>query len=165
MQHDGTYNLLNLRGIYLEELGDLSRAESVYRQAADWPTARFNLALFLHRNKRNAEALAEIDQVLERSTEPAHRVLKGDIVAALGQPEAARLLHQDAISGVVDPAKHSPWSRGWPARSARLLGQDELAARFRALGAAQIEAEEDSVLLGALLPEIGDGSGEMRVAA
>lgn len=166
VQHDGpTYNLLNLRGIYLEELGDLSRAESVYRQAADWPTARFNLALFLHRNKRNAEALAEIDQVLERSTEPAHRVLKGDIVAALGQPEAARLLHQDAISGVVDPAKHSPWSLGWLAHSARLLGQDELAARFRALGAAQIEAEEDSVLQGALLPEIGDGSGEMRVAA
>lgn len=166
VQHDGpTFNLLNLRAIHLEELGDLARAESVYRQAAAWPTAGFNLALFLHRNKRHPEALEAIDLVLERDTQPAHLVLKGDIVAALGQQAASRLLHQDAISRVVDPVKQSVWSLGWLTRCARTLGHDELAARFRALSDAQIEAEADSALQGALLPERNGGADEMRVAA
>lgn len=82
--HDGpTFNLLNLRAIYLEELGDRARAESVYRQASEWPMAGFNLALLLHKSKRRQEALESIDQVLERSPQPAYLVLKGDIVAAL----------------------------------------------------------------------------------
>ena len=165
VQHDGpTFNLLNLRAIYLEELGDLARAESVYRQAAEWPTAGFNLALFLHRSKRHQEALEVIDQVLERSPQPAYLALKGDIVAALGQQSAARLLHQDAISRVVDPTKQSVWSLGWLARCAQSLGNDDLAAKFRAASTAQIEAEEDSVLQGALLPERSDGASEMGAA-
>ncbi|MBK8067100.1 MAG: tetratricopeptide repeat protein [Rhodanobacteraceae bacterium] len=128
VQRDGpTFNLLNLRAIYLEELGDLARAESVYRQAAEWPTAAFNLALFLHRNKRHQEALDVVDQVMERSPQPAYLVLKGDIVAALGQQATARLLHQDAISRVVDPTKQSVWSLGWLARCASSLGHDDLA--------------------------------------
>jgi molecular chaperone DnaK (HSP70) len=166
VQHDGpTFNLLNLRAIYLEELGDRDRAESVYRQAAEWPQAGFNLALFLHRSKRHQEALAVIDQVLDRSPQPAYLVLKGDIVSALGQPAAARLLHQDAVSRVVDPAAHSVWSLGWLARCARTLGRDDLAQKYRDASAEQIAAEEDSVLQGALLPERGDGIGEMRAAA
>lgn len=166
VQHDGpTFNLLNLRAMYLEELGDLARAESVYRQAAEWPTAGFNLALFLYRNKRHPEALEAIDQALERDPQPAYLVLKGDIVASLGQQAASRLLHQDAISRVVDAAKHSVWNLGWLARCARGLGQDELAARFRALSDAQIEAEADSALQGALLPERAHAANEMRAAA
>ena len=166
VQREGpTFNLLNLRAIYLEELGDLVRAEAVYRQAAQWPTAGFNLALFLYRNKRYSEALEAIDQTLQRDPQSAHLVLKGDIVAALGQHAAARLLHQDAISRVVDPARHSVWSLGWMAQCARTLGQHELADRFRALSAAQVEAEEDSALQGALLPERGDGTRDMRAAA
>ena len=53
----------------------------------------------------------------------------------------------------------------------RIVSKDLAAARrfyaatARSLGLAIIEAEEDSVLQGALLPEIGDGSREMRVAA
>lgn len=165
MQWDGlTFNLLYLRAIYLEELGDLARAESVYRQA-EWPTAGFNLALFLHRNKRHQEALEVVDQVKERSPQPAYLVLKGDIVAALGQQATARLLHQDAISRVVDPTKQSVWSLGWLARCASSLGHDDLALKFRAASTAQIEAEEDSALEGALLPERGDGANEMRAAA
>jgi len=166
MQHAGpTCNLLNLRAIYLEEIGDLDRAEADYRLAADWPTAGFNLALFLHRRHRHQEALEAIDQVLEHDQQPANLVLKGDIVAALGRPGAARLLHQDAISRVLDPARQTPWSLGWMSRCARALGQNELAARFRQLIEARTEAEGDEALQGALLPERGDGSGEVRVAA
>jgi molecular chaperone DnaK len=166
VQHDGpTFNLVNLRAIYLEELGDLARAESVYRQAAEWPTAGFNLALFLHRSKRHREALETIDDVIARSPEPAYLVLKGDIVAALGQPAVARLLHQDAVSRVVDPAQQSVWSLGWLARCARSLGNADLAQKFREASEAQIEAEEDSVLQGALLPDRMGGKDEMRAAA
>lgn len=166
VQHDGpTFVLLNLRAIYLEELGDLDRAEAVYRQAAEWPTAGFNLALLLYRRKRHQEALQVIDEVLERSSQPAYLVLKGDIVAALGQQSAARLLHQDAISRVVDPTSQSVWSLGWLSRCARMLGQEDLAARFRAARVAQIEVEEDSALQGALLPEREAGSVEQRAAA
>ncbi len=166
VQHDGpTFNLLNLRGIYLEELGDRERAESVYRQASEWPTAGFNLALLLHRSGRHREALEVIDQALERSPQPAYLVLKGDIVAALGQPSAARLLHQDAVSRVIDPTQQSVWSLGWLTRCARSLGQEDLVQKFRQASDAQIAAEEDSVLQGALLPERGDGAGEMGAAA
>lgn len=166
VQHDGpTFNLLNLRAIYLEELGDRDRAESVYRQASEWPMAGFNLALLLHKSKRHQEALEAIDQALERSSQPAYLVLKGDIVAALGQQSAARLLHQDAVSRVIDPTTQSVWSLGWLTRCARSLGHEELAQKFREASAAQIEAEEDSVLQGALLPERGDGANEMRAAA
>lgn len=166
VQHDGpTFNLLNLRAIYLEELGDRDRAESVYRQASEWPMAGFNLALLLHKSKRHQEALEAIDQALERSSQPAYLVLKGDIVAALGQQSAARLLHQDAVSRVIDPTKQSVWSLGWLTRCARSLGHEELAQKFREASAAQIEAEEDSALQGALLPERGDGTNEMRAAA
>jgi molecular chaperone DnaK len=166
VQHDGpTFNLLNLRAIHLEELGDTARAESVYRQAAEWPTAGFNLALFLHERKRHLEALEVIDDVLSRRSEAAYLVLKGDIVAALGQEAAARLLHQDAVSRVVDPAKQSVWSLGWLARCARSLGHAELAQKFRDASEAKVEAEEDSVLQGALLPERGDGSDDLRTAA
>lgn len=166
VQHDGpTFNLLNLRAIYLEELGDRDRAESVYRQASEWPMAGFNLALLLHKSKRHQEALEAIDQALERSSQPAYLVLKGDIVAALGQQSAARLLHQDAVSRVIDPTKQSVWSLGWLTRCARSLGHEELAQKFRQASTAQIEAEEDSVLQGALLPERGDGTNEMRAAA
>ena len=166
VQHDGpTFNLLNLRAIYLEELGDRDRAESVYRQASEWPMAGFNLALLLHKSKRHQEALEAIDQALERSSQPAYLVLKGDIVAALGQQSAARLLHQDAVSRVIDPTKQSVWSLGWLTRCARSLGHEELAQKFREASAAQIEAEEDSALQGALLPERGDGTSEMRAAA
>lgn len=166
VQREGpTFNLLNLRAIYLEELGDLARAEAVYREAAQWPTAGFNLALFLRRNKRHPEALEAIEQVLERDPQPAYLVLKGDIVASFGQPAASRLLHQDAISRVVDPTKQSLWSLSWLARCARLLGNDELAARFRAASNAQIEAEDDGMLQGALLPERGVEPNDMRAAA
>ena len=122
------------------------------------PTAGFNLALLLHGNKRNQEALAVIDEVLEQSAQPAHLVLKGDIVAALGQESAARLLHHD-------PARQSAWSLGWLARCARTLGQTELASRFRAARDAQIEAEEDSALEGALLPDRGEESIELKGTA
>lgn len=166
VQHDGpTYHLLNLRAIYLEELGDRDRAESVYRQASEWPMAGFNLALLLHKSQRHQEALEVIDQALERSSQLPYLVLKGDIVGALGQPAAARLLHQDAVSRVVDPTRQSVWSLGWLIGCARSLGHEDLAQKFREASAAQIEAEEDSVLQGALLPERGDGTSEIRAAA
>ena len=165
VQHDGpTFNLLNLRAIYLEELGDRDRAESVYRQVSDWPTAGFNLALLLHRSKRHHEALEVIDQALERGSQPAYLVLKGDIVAALGQQSAARLLHQDAVSRVIDPTKQSVWSLGWLTRCAQSLGQEELAQKFREASAAQIADEEDSVLQGAVLPERGRDTNTMTAA-
>lgn len=166
VQHDGpTFNLLNLRAIFLEELGDRDRAESVYRQASEWPMVGFNLALFLHKSKRHQEALEIIDQTLERNNQPAYLVLKGDIVAALGEPTKARLIHQDAISRVADPSKQSVWSLGWLIRCAESLGHKDLAQKFRDASAAQAEAEEDSALQGAVLPERDDGHHETRAAA
>lgn len=155
-----TYYLLNLRAIYLDNLGDYKRAEAVYREAAGWPTARFNLALFLHRHGRHAEALVEIDKSLEDSDAAAYLVLKADIVAALGNASGSRLYYQDAVSRVDNPDKQSPWALGWLARGARLLGQAELAKRFAAARDTQLEAEEDAALHGAMLPDSGaQGSG------
>jgi hypothetical protein len=56
-------------------------------------------------------------------------------------------------------------SLGWLARCANSLGHYDLALKIRAASTVQIEAEEDSALQGALLPERGDGANEMRAAA
>lgn len=90
-----------------------------------------------------------------------------DLRDALAEQEfdgVSLLLHQDAVGRVVDPAQ-SVWSLGWLTRCARSLGHEDLVQKFREASAAQIEAEEDSVLQGALLPERGDGNSEMRAAA
>ncbi len=157
-QDKPTYYLLNLRAMYLDTLGDHARAEAVYRQAADWPTARFNLALFLHRRGRNEEALEQIDRVLAETDAAPYTVLKADIVAALGNADGSRLYYQDAISRVDNPREFSPWSLGWLARGARMLGKHDLAKRLASARETQLEAEEDAALNGAMLPDSGDGS-------
>jgi molecular chaperone DnaK (HSP70) len=150
-----TYYLLNLRAMFLESLGDYKRAEQVYRQASEWSTARFNLALFLHRRGRNQEALEQIDRVLAETDTAAYMVLKADIIAALGNAEGSRLYYQDAVSRIDNPREQSRWALGWLARGARVLGKAELVQRFNAARDSQLEAEEDSMLNGAMLPDAG----------
>lgn len=160
-----TYYLLNLRAIYLDNLGDYDRAETVYREAAAWSMARFNLAHLLNRRKRHQEALEQIDQVIEEDGELAANVLKGDILTALGQVEAARLHYQEAISRAPVQDSNTRWALGWLARAARKLGQGALADRLDAARTRQAEAEEDANLQGALLPDRGPQACQSSRAA
>ena len=79
-------------------------------------------ALVTHHRTGHRDAKAVIDQIIERNPQPAHTVLEGDIVAALGQADAGSL-----------------------ASCARNLGQAELASKFRAA----TETEDDSAPQGA----------------
>jgi hypothetical protein len=166
MQHLGTTrHLLQLRAMYLEALGDFERAEEAYRQVADGWAGGFNLALFLHHRKRHAEALEVIDQVPECNTVPADLVLKGDIVAALGNESASRLLYQDAVSRVTDPGAQSQWALGWLASGARKIGQADLAKRFTAIREERVLADDACEIEGAFLPDSAPESKPARQAA
>ncbi|MBK9494698.1 MAG: tetratricopeptide repeat protein [Xanthomonadales bacterium] len=160
-----TFHLLNLRAICLENLGDDARAEEVYREAAEWSVARFNLALFLHKRKRHEEALAQIERVLESGGDPAAYVLKGDILAAMGQTQASRLHYQEGLSRATEPESQSPWVLGWLARGARQLGQDQFVERLNAARTQQVKAEEDAYLQGAPWPDrLQDADQRSRAA-
>ena len=155
MQHAGnTCFLLNLRAIYLDDLGDADRAEEVYRQAAGWSVARFNLALFLSKRRRLSEALEVIDSLIAEDPSAMNLVLKGDIVAALGNDTAARLHYQDAVSRVADPSALTACSLGWLASGARRIGQADLAERFGAMSRERSNSEQRSANTGALLPDV-----------
>jgi len=82
-------------------LGRNRDAEPLLRRALDlapgFAMARYNLAIVLHRQHRSAEALAEIDRLLDEEPDnPAYRNLSGaihggigDLGAAVGEFEAA----------------------------------------------------------------------------
>lgn len=151
-----TFRLLNRRGLYLEQIGDFERARECLLQAGEWAPASFNLALFLHRRKRDAEALVAVERSLERGSDPAYGVLKADILAALGREPEARLQYQDSVGKVAYPTRLDEWSLGWLARAATKLGRDELATKLRAEIAERAQPDDVIRLSGALLPDIDE---------
>lgn len=124
-------NLLNLRGICREKIGDRDGARASYRLAEDWAGARFNLALMDWRAGNYDEALKEVDSALDDEPKRAYRVLRGDILAKLGRKDEAHLEWQDAISGKPDWSKFSDFDLGWLDRAAQALEEKSVLKRIR----------------------------------
>lgn len=116
--------LLNLRGIYRKNLGDLDGALDAYRQAAvSFPAAHFNLALLHYNAARYSEALREVDAVLEAESSCAYHVLRGDILDKIGRSDEAMHEWQTAIGGDSDLNAMSEFELGWLSSCARMLSQ------------------------------------------
>lgn len=129
-----TLNLLNMGGIYREKVGDTDGAQASYERAASgWTASRFNLAR-LHCNAgRHAEALQAVDAAIaEREDRRAYRCLRGDILAALGRDNEARLVRQDAIGGHLALAELDDFELGWLESTAAKLKQEETRNNIRA---------------------------------
>lgn len=146
-------HLLNRRGNALDALGEVEQAEAVYREAAPHhSSAAFNLALSLGKRGARQEALQAIDEAIVLQDAPAFRVLRGEILQAMGRAHEARLEFQEAASCSPRLDVHSSWSLGWLRAGAKHLGQeDRVGAIDRALRQMRKEPR-DSELSGALLP-------------
>jgi tetratricopeptide (TPR) repeat protein len=132
MQERGqTINLLNLRGIYREKVGDRDGARESYEQAGECAFTQFNLALLLHRNGEDRDALAAVGRAIELESARAYHALRGDILAEMGKPEGARLEWQDAVAGNPDWERCDDCELGWMQRAATGLRDDTLANRIR----------------------------------
>lgn len=132
MQEQGqTQNLLNLRGIYRERIGDRDGAMDSYHQAGDWSTTKFNSGLLHYKNGQLTEALADVDIALQNEANRAYRSLRGDILKKMGKNDEARLEWQDAIAGTPELAELSDFQLGWIESAARELDDNAMLERVR----------------------------------
>jgi hypothetical protein len=124
--------LLNLRGIYRQNIGDKDGAFEAYRKAAEqWSGARFNLALMHYRAGRCIEALKEVDAAIEDEPERAYCVLRGDILNKLGRNPEARKEWQDAIDGNIDYMALDEFDLGWLDTCAQRIEQGAVRDKIR----------------------------------
>jgi len=132
MEKGGTPHLLNLRGLYREQLGDRDGAEQSYRSAGSWEPALFNLALMQTKGEHHSEALESIDKAIDLYPSREASILKGQILEKLDQPRDARLLYADAVSGVIDLKKCEDYQLYWLLKAARAMERNDLAANIEA---------------------------------
>lgn len=133
MQEQGeTRNLLNLRGIWRERVGNKDGARDSYERAGEWSTSQFNLALLHHKAGRQDEALQKVDCAIDLNHERAYHVLRGDILDKMGKREEARAEWQDALDGQFDLKSMSDFALGWLEGAARKLDNAALLKRIQA---------------------------------
>ncbi len=151
MQEQGdTLMLLNLRGIYNKNLGNLEGARDSYQRASEYSGARFNLALLDHNAGEHERALEALDSALRDEPNRAYRVLRGSILDKLGRPEQARAEWQDAIAGHLDWHHFDDFQLSWMSTAAKLLGRDELIVAIDAERKARTAREAEATRQGEL---------------
>lgn len=127
-----TLMLMNLRGIYREQVGNREGARESYEAAAAWPVARFNLALLHYHAARYAEALTAVDSAMEDDPNRISHVLRGDILHKLGEKDRARAEWQDAIAGQIVWEGVNDCELIWLERAARALEHTAIRDRIAA---------------------------------
>ncbi|WP_296677172.1 tetratricopeptide repeat-containing sulfotransferase family protein [Novosphingobium sp.] len=90
-------------------IGRLRDAETLLRRALEiapgFTAARSNLALLLHRQNREAEALNELDLVSrEEPDDPSHATLRAAVAGRIGEFDEALALYEDILSREHSPA-------------------------------------------------------------
>jgi molecular chaperone DnaK (HSP70)/tetratricopeptide (TPR) repeat protein len=123
-------SILNRMGMLCGELGDDARQEKFYREAAavntSWGGPLFNLALAQHRRRQFREALATIDEAIERERDAPYFVLRAMICESLADPtERARSL-EDAVSTFGPMSALDDWSLGWLVTCAKMRDDEKL---------------------------------------
>ena len=90
-------------------LGRNQDAEALLRRALElapgFAAARYNLAIVLHRQRRSAEAIAELDRLIEADPDnPGYRNLMGAVQGGIGAYDAALGEFEDALRHRPDNA-------------------------------------------------------------
>lgn len=145
-----TGNLLNLRGLYRQKLGDIDGAAVSYLEAGEFGPARFNLALMHLRQGQYEQALEAVHEAIAVENDRATQALRGDILHKLGRVEDARLAWQDAVAGKLNLKPGDSWELTWLKSAARSLDDKRLGNRIekalQKLGAPATTAERQGVL-------------------
>jgi tetratricopeptide (TPR) repeat protein len=121
--------ILNLQGVYFEELGDHERAEKAYREASKatvtWGGPLFNLALSYRKRGRHEDALKTINQALEKVGQKGpYLTLKALCLQALKEENQKKAILSDAIASYDPLETLDEWELGWYTMAAELL-EDE----------------------------------------
>ncbi len=133
MQEVGaTPRLLNLRGLYSKQRGDIEAAIASYRDAGDCGMTRFNLALLHYERGEYPEALKEVEESIELDGCRAYRVLQGNILQKHGREDEARQAWQDAVGGRLLLPQLETWDLQWLRTAAQRLANKRLVQRIDA---------------------------------
>ena len=151
MQEKGaTGQLLNLRGLYRQRLGDMDGAGASYLEAGEFGPARFNLALLHYKQGDYEQALDAILQAMEMESDRPCQALRGDVLQKLGRNEEARLAWQDAVAGKLDLKHCDGWELGWLKSAASSLDDKRLLTRvgkaLQTVDARSVASERQGVL-------------------
>jgi len=120
--------ILNNMGIICGELGDASRQEKFYREAAGvsgWVAPLFNLALAQFGRGEYKAAHNTITEVLQRSRDAAYLVLAGQVAAAEGRLGDRDDLFKEARAKFAAPAAMDDFNLSWAAAVGQLMPDPE----------------------------------------
>jgi molecular chaperone DnaK (HSP70) len=122
--------ILNLQGIYYDELGDTARSEKAYREAdlatPRWGGPLFNLALSFRRRGRHNESLEAVNQAINKiGPQGPYLTLKAMCLASLGIESEKEKTIEDALHSFDPPEILDDWELGWYTSAANLSGDNE----------------------------------------
>ena len=122
--------ILNLQGIYFEELKDYRRAEKAYREAdrtsTTWGGPLFNLALSYRKRGLHQQALDTIDEAIEKEgNRGPYLTFKAMCLESLKRSEDAEAPLSQAMNMFDPPETLDDWELGWYSTTAELLGNED----------------------------------------
>lgn len=128
--------ILNLQGIYYDELGDHERSEKSYREAdnatATWGGPLFNLALSYRKRGKHKDALKTINQALEKVGQKGpYLTLKALCLESMKNEDEKKEILSDAIVSYDPPETLADWELGWYTTAAELLDEDKYMQRAK----------------------------------
>lgn len=122
--------ILNLQGIYYEELGDHEREEKLYREAdratTSWDGPLFNLALSFFRRSMYQEAVDTIEAAIKKGGQKGESLtLKAMCLEKIDPNKDYKPIYLQAIKAFGRPDSLSDWELGWFMTAARKVGDEK----------------------------------------
>jgi len=117
--------ILNLLGLYYDELKNYEKAAKHYREAAgagSWGGAWFNLALSQEKQGKYAEALEAVDQAIARERDAPYFVLRAKLAGALERAEERASNLAEAFNLFAPVSMLNDWELGWFLFGAKIAG-------------------------------------------
>jgi len=128
--------ILNLQGIYFDELGDAKRSEKAYLEAnkatSTWGGPLFNLALSFRKRGLHDKALETINRAIKKiGRKGPYLTLKAMCLASLEDEDEKRKALSDAMHSFDPPEILDDWELGWYTTAADLFGDDEYISKAK----------------------------------
>lgn len=120
--------ILNLMGLYYDELRNYEKAAKHYREAAragSWGGPWFNLALSQRKHGKYLEALESVDRAIEREIEAPFLVLRALLAEALERPDERESNLAEALNLFSPIATLDDWELGWFLTGAKMAGDQK----------------------------------------
>lgn len=141
--------ILNLMGLYYDELRDYEKAAKHYREAAraaTWGGPWFNLALSQQKQGKFAEALESVDKGRDLENKAPYLILRAQLSEALRKIEERETDIAEAFNLFSPVSMLDDWELGWFFTGAKMAGDQQkvemanIERRRRVSGASGLEA-------------------------